>query len=78
MGLDPLGVKRSLEAVVCGAKQRGTAVLLVEGYVRKAPEYGDGADVMLRSRIELTGTVTELLAQIADIENHYLAVVAGG
>jgi len=33
---------------------------------------------MQQGRIELTGLATELLAQIADIENHCLAVVAGG
>ena len=78
MGLAPLVVKRLLDAVVRGAKQQGTAVLLVEQHVRKALEYCDRAYVMQRGRIELTGTARELLAQIADIENHYLAVVAGG
>jgi branched-chain amino acid transport system ATP-binding protein len=78
MGLAPLVVKRLLDAVVRTAKEQGTAVLLVEQHVRKALEYCDRAYVMHRGHIELSGTAGELLDQIADIENHYLAVATGG
>jgi branched-chain amino acid transport system ATP-binding protein len=78
IGLAPLVVKRLLQAVVRGAKQQGTAVLPVEQHVRKALEQCDHAYVMQRGRIDFTGSATELWAQIADIQNHYLAVVAGG
>ena len=33
---------------------------------------------MRRGRIQFTGSAIEFLAQNADIENHYVAVVAGG
>jgi branched-chain amino acid transport system ATP-binding protein len=72
MGLAPLVVKRLLDAVVRAAKQMGTAVLLVEQHVRKALEHCDRAYVMHRGQIALTGSTSELLAQITDIEDHYL------
>jgi branched-chain amino acid transport system ATP-binding protein len=78
MGLAPLVVKRLLDAVVRTAKEQGTAVLLVEQHVRKALGYCDRAYVMHRGHIELSGTAGELLEQIADIENHYLAVATVG
>ncbi len=77
MGLAPLVVKRLLDAVVRGAKQQGTAVLLVEQHVRKALEYCDRAYVMHRGRIELTGSATELLGRLGEIEDRYLAVATG-
>jgi branched-chain amino acid transport system ATP-binding protein len=73
MGLAPIVVKRLLEAVVDAAKQHGTAVLLVEQHVRKALEFSDRAYVMRRGHIELSGTASELLGQIGDIEDRYLA-----
>jgi branched-chain amino acid transport system ATP-binding protein len=73
MGLAPIVVKRLLEAVVDAAKQQGTAVLLVEQHARKALEYSDRAYVMRRGRIELSGTSDELLGQIGEIEDRYLA-----
>jgi branched-chain amino acid transport system ATP-binding protein len=73
MGLAPIIVKRLLEAVVDAAKQHGTAVLLVEQHVRKALEYSDRAYVMRRGHIDLSGTSDELLGQIGDIEDRYLA-----
>jgi branched-chain amino acid transport system ATP-binding protein len=76
MGLAPLVVKRLLEAVVDAAKQHGTAVLLVEQHARKALEYSDRAYVMRRGHIELSGTSGELLGQIGDIEDRYLAAVS--
>jgi branched-chain amino acid transport system ATP-binding protein len=76
MGLAPLIVKRLLEAVVDAAKQHGTAVLLVEQHARKALEYSDRAYVMRRGHIELSGTSGDLLGQIGDIEDRYLAAVS--
>jgi branched-chain amino acid transport system ATP-binding protein len=76
MGLAPLVVRRLLDAVVRAARQMGTAVLLVEQHVRKALEHCDRAYVMHRGRIALGGTTTQLLAQITDIENHYLTAAA--
>jgi branched-chain amino acid transport system ATP-binding protein len=76
MGLAPLIVKRLLEAVVDAAKQHGTAVLLVEQHARKALEYSDRAYVMRRGHIELSGTSSELLGQIGEIEDRYLAAVS--
>jgi branched-chain amino acid transport system ATP-binding protein len=76
MGLAPLIVKRLLEAVVDAAKQHGTAVLLVEQHVRKALEFSDRAYVMRRGHIELSGTADELLVQIGDIEDRYLAAAS--
>lgn len=72
MGLAPLIVRRLLEAVVRIAKQQGTAVLLVEQHVRKALEYCDRAYVMHRGRIEFSGTTTELLGRLDEIEDRYL------
>jgi branched-chain amino acid transport system ATP-binding protein len=72
MGLAPLVVKRLLDAVVRAAKQMGTAVLLVEQHVRKALEHCDRAYVMHRGHIALSGSTAELLAQITEIEDHYL------
>jgi branched-chain amino acid transport system ATP-binding protein len=78
MGLAPLVVKRLFEAVLRAAEREGTAVLLVEQHVRKALEYCDRAYVMHRGCIELMGTSPELLAQISDIEDHYLTVATEG
>jgi branched-chain amino acid transport system ATP-binding protein len=72
MGLAPLVVRRLLDAVVRAAKEMDTAVLLVEQHVRKALEHCDRAYVMHRGTIALSGTTRELLAQINEIEDHYL------
>jgi branched-chain amino acid transport system ATP-binding protein len=76
MGLAPLAVERLLDAVRRAASQSGTAVLLVEQHVRKALKYADRAYVMRRGRIGLAGSAAELLAQIGDIEDHYLTASA--
>ncbi|WP_116995807.1 ABC transporter ATP-binding protein [Desertimonas flava] len=76
MGLAPLIVRRLLESVVRVARQQGTAVLLVEQHVRKALRYCDRAYVMHRSRIELSGSASELLCRIGEIEDRYLSTGA--
>ena len=72
MGVAPIVVKRLLDAVVRVARQQHTAVLLVEQHVRKALEYCDRAYVMHRGRIELSGTASEMLGRISEIEDRYL------
>jgi branched-chain amino acid transport system ATP-binding protein len=77
MGLAPIIVKRLLEAVVRIARQQGTAVLLVEQHVRKALHFCDRAYVMHRGRIELSGSASELLGRLSEIEDRYLTAAAG-
>jgi branched-chain amino acid transport system ATP-binding protein len=77
MGLAPIIVKRLLEAVARVARQQDTAVLLVEQHVRKALEYCDRAYVMHRGRIELSGSASELLGRIGEIEDRYLTAATG-
>lgn len=72
MGLAPIIVERLLEAVRSAAKDRGTAVLLVEQHVRKALKYADRAYVMRGGQIEIEGTAKELAARIDEIESSYL------
>jgi branched-chain amino acid transport system ATP-binding protein len=78
MGLAPLVVKRLLAGVVQAAKEMGTAVLLVEQHVRKALEHCDRAYVMHRGHVVLSGSATDLLEQITEIENHYLTTATVG
>jgi branched-chain amino acid transport system ATP-binding protein len=47
-------------------------VLLVEQHVRQALRYADRAYVMRRGRIDLSGSTTELLGRLSEIENSYL------
>ena len=77
MGLAPIIVKRLLEAVARVARQQNTAVLLVEQHVRKALEYCDRAYVMHRGRIELTGSASELLGRIGEIDDRCLTAATG-
>jgi branched-chain amino acid transport system ATP-binding protein len=71
LGLAPKIVQRLLDALRAAA-QRGTGVLLVEQHARKALSISDRGYVMARGRCELSGTGTELLARIDDIERTYL------
>jgi branched-chain amino acid transport system ATP-binding protein len=73
MGLAPIIVQRLLDAVTQAARERGTAVLLVEQHVRKALQHSDRAYVMRRGQIELSGSAGDLLARIDEIEDRYLA-----
>jgi branched-chain amino acid transport system ATP-binding protein len=72
LGLAPMVVTRLLEAVRDAASTFGTAVLLVEQHVRQALRYADRAYVMRRGRIDLSGSTTELLGRLSEIENSYL------
>jgi ABC-type branched-subunit amino acid transport system ATPase component len=75
LGLAPLIVTRLL-ATLREAADRGCGVLLVEQHVRQALHVADRAYVMRRGVIELSGTASELLARIDDIEAQYLSGVA--
>jgi branched-chain amino acid transport system ATP-binding protein len=72
LGLAPMVVTRLLEAVRDAANTFGAAVLLVEQHVRQALRYADRAYVMRRGRIDLSGSTTELLGRLPEIENSYL------
>jgi len=71
LGLAPKIVQRLLTALRVAA-ERGAAVLLVEQHARQALAVADRGYVMSRGRCEITGTGTELLTRIADIEHTYL------
>ena len=72
LGLAPLVFERLLHAIR-GAADRGTGVLLVEQHVRDALEVADRAYVLSRGRVVLTGTSSELMDRIEEIERTYLA-----
>ena len=73
LGLAPLIVDRLLDALRDAATQRGVAVLLVEQQVRQALAIADRAYVMRRGSIVLSGTASELLDRIEEVESTYLA-----
>jgi branched-chain amino acid transport system ATP-binding protein len=72
LGLAPLVVRRLLRAVR-EAADRGVGVLLVEQHAQQALQNADRAYVMRRGRVELSGTATELLEKLPEIEQSYLA-----
>ena len=73
LGLAPKVVNRLLESVRRAADQRGVAVLLVEQHVRRVLKHADRVYVMERGRVGVAGTVTEVQAQLQDIEAAYLS-----
>jgi branched-chain amino acid transport system ATP-binding protein len=72
LGLAPLLVDRLLQAVVEAARERGTAVLMVEQHAHKALRYADRAIVMRRGRVELAMTAEEARHRIGEVEQAYL------
>jgi branched-chain amino acid transport system ATP-binding protein len=72
LGLAPLIFERLLHAIRAAA-DRGIGVLLVEQHVRDALEVADRAYVLHRGSVALTGTASELLGRIDEIERTYLA-----
>jgi len=72
MGLAPIIVDRLLKAVRAAA-DRGTAVLIVEQYARKALIYADRVYVMRGGHIEMDLTAEEARGRLADIEAAYLS-----
>jgi branched-chain amino acid transport system ATP-binding protein len=77
LGLAPLIVDRLLKAVRAAA-DRGTAVLIVEQYARKAINYADRVYVMRGGRIEMDLTAAEARGRLADIEAAYLSTSTAG
>jgi branched-chain amino acid transport system ATP-binding protein len=75
MGLAPLIVRSLLDTIRRLADVEGTAVLLVEQHVRLALGVADRGYVMSGGRIVMSGTSTELLADVDRIESSYLGVV---
>ena len=72
LGLAPIVVQRLLQAVRDAAAELGMAVLLVEQHVRQALKFEDRAYIMRRGTVEISGTTTELMSRISDIEETYL------
>ncbi len=72
LGLAPIVVQRLLQAVRDAAAELGMAVLLVEQHVRQALKFADRAYIMRRGTVEISGTTTELMSRISDIEETYL------
>jgi branched-chain amino acid transport system ATP-binding protein len=72
LGLAPLVVDRLLEAVRGYAKEKGTAVLIVEQHAHKALKYADRAIVMRRGRVELSLSGEEARKRIGEVEQAYL------
>jgi branched-chain amino acid transport system ATP-binding protein len=71
LGLAPLVVSRMLGLARFVADQ-GAAVLLVEQFARQALKAADRGYVMRRGEIVLSGTASELLADIDTVERLYL------
>jgi branched-chain amino acid transport system ATP-binding protein len=71
LGLAPVIVQR-LAGAVRAAADRDCAVLLFEQQTRHALEIADRACVMRRGRIVLEGEASQLLADPARVEAHYL------
>jgi branched-chain amino acid transport system ATP-binding protein len=72
LGLAPLVCVRLL-AALRSAADRGTGVLLVEQRVRDALKIADRAYVISNGRIAVSGSASELLGRIEEIESTYLA-----
>ncbi len=72
LGLAPLVVDRLLQAVRQYAKEKGTAVLIVEQHAHKALQYADRAIVMRRGRVELSLSGEEARKRIGEVEQAYL------
>lgn len=75
LGLAPLIVRRLLTAVR-EAADRGAAVLIVEQQARLALQFADRAYVLQRGEMVISGTSTELIDRLDDIESSYLEGVA--
>jgi branched-chain amino acid transport system ATP-binding protein len=72
LGLAPLVVDRLLQAVRTAAKDRGTAVLMVDQHAHKALQYADRAIVMRRGRVQLALSGEEARRRIDEVEQAYL------
>jgi branched-chain amino acid transport system ATP-binding protein len=72
LGLGALIVERLLEALRA-ATDRGVGVLIVEQHVRQALAAVDRAYVLHRGTVAISGTSSEMLSRIDEIEHLYLA-----
>jgi branched-chain amino acid transport system ATP-binding protein len=72
LGLAPLICVRLL-AALRSAADRGAGVLLVEQRVRDALKVADRAYVISNGEVAVSGTATELMGRIEEIESTYLA-----
>ncbi len=72
-GLAPIIVRRLMETVRSVASE-GTAVVMVEQFARLALENSDRGYVLVNGRIEATGSASELLADLHEIEQSYLGL----
>jgi branched-chain amino acid transport system ATP-binding protein len=77
LGLAPLLVDRLLQAVRRAAKERGTAVLMVEQHAHKALKYADRAIVMRRGRVEFSVSAEEARHRFGEVEQAYLTSAGG-
>jgi branched-chain amino acid transport system ATP-binding protein len=73
LGLAPIIVQQLLEVVRRAADADGVGVLLVEQHVRSALDVADRAYVLQRGRCVLSGTATDLLGRISELEQSYLS-----
>jgi branched-chain amino acid transport system ATP-binding protein len=73
LGLAPIIVTNLLQAVRAASRDDGCGVLLVEQHVRQALGIADRVYVMQRGRVAMSGTAEEVLRQIDQIEDSYLA-----
>jgi branched-chain amino acid transport system ATP-binding protein len=72
LGLAPIIVDRLLKAVRAAA-DRGTAVLMVEQYARKALDYADRVYVMAGGHIRMSLEASQARGRLGDIEAAYLS-----
>ena len=71
LGLAPALVRRLLAAVRAAA-DTGVAVLVVEQHALQALEIADRGYVLVRGRVQLSGTTAALRDQLGDLERSYL------
>jgi len=72
LGLAPMIVANLLETVRRAADERGIGVLLVEQHVAKALEIADRVYVMVRGRIQMSGSADEVRRDLRKVEAAYL------
>ncbi len=74
-GLAPLVVERLVTAICHAANAEGMAVILVEQQLRAALAFAQRGYVLQRGRVVLSGSSSELLARLPEIESAYLSRV---
>lgn len=71
LGLAPMVVGRLLEGLRAAAS-RGVGVLVVDQHARRVLRFSDRAYVLHRGEMVLTGTGSEMLSRIGEVEATYL------